>query len=306
MPTAVLIVNYKSYGELGACLASLAPYLSLDDEIVVVDYESDARALDAAIEVGRSAAGRSATASRNAPAGPNVTTLRRADNLGFAAGVNMAAACTRAPYLLLLNPDTSVEGPVVRVLEDWMAGRPDVGVTGARVMNADGSVQATARRFPDVTTAFGGRSTWLTSRFPGNWFSRRNLGARGAQAPVDVDWVSGACLMTRRDLFERVGGFDETFFMYWEDADYCYRLARAGYRCSYVPGVPGVSVRHTGGRSAAHDPALAIRAFHRSAFHLYRKHASPFGQLAAPLVGAGLWLRGEWRLRQALGRGRRG
>lgn len=280
MPAAVLIVNYKSHGELGDCLRSLVPYLSAEDDIVVIDYESDARALDDAIGIGRS-----------------VTTVRRPDNLGFAAGVNMAAACTRAEYLLLLNPDTLVEGPVVRVLEDWMAVHPDIGVAGARVLNSDGSVQATARRFPDLTTVLGGRSTWLTSRFPRNWLSRRNLVARDAHAPVDVDWVSGACLMTRRDLFEQTGGFDETFFMYWEDADYCYRLLRSGYRCSYVP---HVSVRHTGGRSAAHDPSGAIRAFHRSAFHLYRKHASPIGQLAAPFVGAGLWLRGELRLRRAL------
>ncbi|OFW24304.1 MAG: hypothetical protein A3H97_11870 [Acidobacteria bacterium RIFCSPLOWO2_02_FULL_65_29] len=68
--------------------------------------------------------------------------------------------------------------------------------------------------------------------------------------------------------------------------------------------MPGASVRHTGGRSAVHDPSRAIRAFHRSAFHLYRRHASPLGRLAAPVVGAGLWLRGEWRLRQGLGRGR--
>lgn len=296
MATAVLIVNYKAYAELGGCLTSLVPYLSADDEIVVVDYESDARAIDAAIDVGRAV-----TAGRSVTTGPNVTTLRRADNLGFAAGVNMAAACARAPYLLLLNPDTRVEGPVVRVLENWLEAHPDVGVAGARVLNTDGSVQATARRFPDVTTALGGRSTWLTSRFPGNWFSRRNLGAREAQAPVDVDWVSGVCLMTRRSLFDQVGGFDETFFMYWEDADYCYRLIRAGSRCSYVP---SASVRHMGGRSAVHDPSRAIRAFHRSAFHLYCKHASTLGRLAAPVVGAGLWLRGEWRLRQALRSGR--
>lgn len=284
MSTAILIVNYKSYGELGDCLASLVPYLSPDDEIVVVDYESDARVLERAIDVGRS-----------------MTTVRRADNLGFATGVNMAAACARAPYLLLLNPDTSVEGPVVRVLEDWMSARPDVGAAGARVLNTDGTIQPTARRFPDVTTALGGRSTWLTRRFPGNWFSRRNLGAGEARAPIDVDWVSGVCLMTRRKLFDEMGGFDETFFMYWEDADYCYRLAQQGYRCSYVP---ESSVRHAGGRSAAYDPPRAIRAFHRSAFRLYRKHASPFGQLASPLVGAGLWLRGEWRLRRAMRGGR--
>jgi GT2 family glycosyltransferase len=280
LPTAVLIVNYRTYGDLARCLASLAPHLRPSDEVVVVDYESDLIALDAAI---RSAAG------------ARVVTEPRVENLGFAAGVNLAARRTRAPYLLLLNPDALLEGPIVDVLEAWLSAHPDVAVAGARVLNADGTVQPTARRFPDLTTWFGGRSTWMTSRFPGNWFSRRNLVGRDAHAPIDVDWLSGACLMTRRDVFERVGGFDETFFMYWEDADYCYRVAKAGYRRMYVP---LVSVRHAAGRAAAHDRAAAIRAFHRSAYWMYSKHASLPARLVAPMVRCGLWLRGELRVRR--------
>jgi GT2 family glycosyltransferase len=217
--------------------------------------------------------------------------------------VNLAAARARAPYLLLLNPDTVVEGPVVHVLEAWMAAHADVGVTGARVLDADGTLQESARRFPDLTTWFGGRSTWLTSRFPDNFLTKRNLVAGTAVAagqPVDVDWVSGACLMTRRDVFDRVGGFDEGFFLYWEDADYCARVADAGFRRVYVP---TVAVRHAAGRSASHDPAPAIRAFHRSAYRLYWKRASALGRLVAPAVKAGLWLRGEWRVR-SVGRAR--
>lgn len=279
MSTAVLIVNYKSYDELGRCLKSLADYLRPGDEVVVVDYESDAGALSSA--VGTSAA---------------VRVVARPDNLGFAAGVNLAASLARSQYLMPLNPDTTLEGPVIEVLEDWLTGHPDIGVAGSRVLNADGSIQATARRFPNLTTAFGGRSTWLTKRFPSNWLSRRNLGAKDAQAPVDVDWVSGVCLMTPRELFNRLGGLDEGFFMYWEDADYCYRVREAGLRRAYVP---GAAVRHPGGRSARYNSARAIRAFHESAFRLYRKHASPLGKLAAPMVGLGLWLRCEFSLRQA-------
>ena len=253
MSTAVLIVNYKAYDDLTRCLASLSAHLQPDDEVVVVDYESDARALAAAVE------------------GRHVQTLPRPDNLGFAAGVNMAAARSRSPYLLLLNPDTVTETPFMLVLESWMTSHPDVGVTGARVFNENGSVQPSARRFPDLTTLFGGRSTWLTSRFPSNWFSRRNLVGLGSAVPVDVDWISGACFMTRRDVFEQLGGFDEGFFLYWEDADYCRRAADAGYRRMYVP---TASVRHIGGRSAEYSLARAIRAFHRSAFRMYWKHAS--------------------------------
>ena len=284
MSTAVLIVNYRTYDELGRCLTSLARHLASDDEVVVVDYESNRRALGEAVD-GRAC----------------VLTLPRPDNRGFAAGVNLAAAHARSPFLLLLNPDTIVEGPVVRVLEDWLISHPDVGVAGARVLNADGTIQPTARRFPDVTTLLGGRSTWLTDRFPKNWFSRRNLVGRDAASAIDVDWLSGACFMTRHDAFDRVGGFDESFFMYWEDADYCRRLAMAGLRRTYVP---TVSIRHLGGASAELDLPRAIRAFHKSAFRLYWKYASLIGRLFAPIVGPGLWLRGEWRIRQALRRRR--
>jgi GT2 family glycosyltransferase len=277
--TAVLIVNYRAYDALNRCLASLAPYLVADDEVVVVDYESDERELSRAVD-------------GSVP----VVTVRRSDNRGFAAGVNLAVARSRAPFLLLLNPDTIVEGPVIRMLETWLTSHPDVGVAGARVLNEDGTVQRTARRFPDVTTLLGGRTSWLTRRFPENWLSRRNLLAQGASTPVEVDWLSGACLMTRREIFDAIGGFDESFFLYWEDADYCHRVATAGFRRVYVPTPP---VRHLVGGSAQADPAPAIRAFHASAFRLYWKRASFVGRLAAPVVHAGLWLRGEWLARRA-------
>jgi GT2 family glycosyltransferase len=300
LPTAVLIVNYRTYSDLSRCLTSIAPHLRAGDEIVIVDYESDLVSLNAALKQ----LGPSPLVAWSPPATPaetgahptRVVAVPRADNLGFAAGVNLAAAQANAPYLLLLNPDAIFEGPVSEVLESWMTAHPDVGVAGPRILNTDGTVQATARRFPDVTTWFGGRSTWLTRRFPGNWFSRRNLVGRGAGTPIDVDWVSGACLMTPRGLFNQLGGFDEAFFMYWEDADYCFRVARAGYRRTYLP---QASVSHTAGRAAAQEPAMAIRAFHRSAYRMYWKHTSGLGRLLAPAVGLGLRIRGEWRVRRA-------
>ena len=278
MATAVLIVNYRTYDALARCLRSLAPHLAQDDEVIVVDYDSDERRLAVAI-------------AGSIP----VVTLVRTDNLGFAAGINLAAARSRAPFLLLLNPDAIVEGPVVGMLESWLTSHPDAGVAGPRVLNADGTTQPSARRFPGVTTLLGGRTTWLTRRFPKNWLSKRNLLAQDATAPVDVDWLSGACLMTRRDVFDSVGGFDEAFFLYWEDADYCRRVAGAGFRNVYVPAAP---VRHAGGASAELNRAIAIRAFHASAFRLYWKHASIAGRLIAPAARAGLWLRGEWLARR--------
>jgi GT2 family glycosyltransferase len=211
--------------------------------------------------------------------------------------VNLAANRARAPYLLLLNPDTIIESPLLDEMEAWLRADPRTSVVGPRVRNQDGSTQPSARRFPGLSTVLGGRSTWLTRHRPNNWWSRRNLLGLDSRNALNVDWVAGSCLMTRRDVFERVGGLDESFFLYWEDADYCRRVVKAGGRCTYLP---NVSVRHLGGGSARYVLPEAIRAFHRGAFRLYWKHAGVIGRLTAPLVGAGLYLRGELRLRRAV------
>ena len=275
----MLIVNYKAYADLDRALVSLMPFLRKGDEVVVVDHESDR------VEI-------RAIAARH----PSVTLLPFDDNPGFAAGVNRAAERSHAPYLLLLNPDARLEGPVITVLETWLEGHPACGAVGPRILNDDRTVQPSARRFPGFSTVFGGRSTWLTKHFPRNWFSRRNLVARDATAAVDVDWLSGACLMTRREVFTKLGGLDESFFLYWEDADYGKRVSDVGLRSTYLP---NVTVAHAGGISARYDLPRAIRSFHDSAFHLYRKHTGPLGRVASPVAWAGLHLRGELRVWQA-------
>jgi GT2 family glycosyltransferase len=279
MATAVLIVNYRNYADLDRCLDSLTRSVAGDDEVIVVDCESDASQL-----------------AHVAARYPRVVTIPHADNLGFAAGVNLAARRADAPLICLLNPDTVVDEGALATMSQWLAAHPAVSVVGPRVLNGDGTTQPSARRFPGWSTVFGGRSTWLTQHFPHNWVSRRNLLGLDSRDAVDVDWISGACLMTRRDTFTRLGGLDESFFLYWEDADYCRRIAADGGRCTYLP---SVCVRHFANGSAKFDQPRAIRAFHRSAFRFYEKHGGG-GALVTPLVRAGLYVRGELRLRQAM------
>jgi GT2 family glycosyltransferase len=276
---AVLIVNYRVYDELDEALTSLERGLRPGDEVVVFDQAGDPARLEW-------------VTARH----PAVRFIASDENLGFAAGINRAAAATTAPHLLWLNPDTHVEGPLLDVLEAWLDSHPDTGCVGPRVRNDDGSVQESARRFPGLSTAIGGRSTWLTRHFPRNPLSRRNLLAASAAGTVIVDWLAGACLMTPRRIFERAGGLDESFFLYWEDCDYCRRVASAGFSSVYLP---EVNVRHAGGRSAARNPAPAIRAFHASAYRLYTKHVSPIAQIMRPFVRAALWTRGEILARAA-------
>jgi len=275
---AVLIVNYRTYGALDRCLTSLRPYTADDDEVVVVDWATD--------EVQREG-----LAQRH----PSVRFLPREDNRGFSAGVNLASTVTTAPVLLLLNPDTEVQGPIVRTLSAWLEAHPETAVVGPRVLNSDRTIQPSARRFPGLTTALGGRSTWLTRHFPNNWFSRRNLLhelVEPGREFRDVDWLSGSCFATPRAVFDRLGGLDEAFFMYWEDADYCRRATALGFQCHHLP---TTAVIHIGGLSSAQNVARSIRAFHRSAFWLYWKH-EPVGRIAAPLVWAGLSLRAEMKI----------
>ncbi len=267
---SVLIVNYHAYEELAICLDTLHAR-SAGVEVVVVDHASDAAAVTPLVQ-----------------RFPGVNWIASSANPGFAAGVNRAARAARGRYLLLLNPDCIVDQDVCGVLSAWLDAHPGVGVAGALVRDSDGTIQASARRFPGLTTGFAGRTSWLTRIAPGNAFSRSNLlTGPDVTAPKTVDWVSGACMMVRRTAFDLVGGMDEGFFLYWEDADLCARLAARGCTTVYHP---GVSVTHHCGRSSRAS-ARSVRAFHRSALRYFVKHGGWRARLAAPLAFAALQTR---------------
>ena len=264
----MLIVGFHTYDELGRCLASIGTH-EPDVEVIVVDHDADP-------VQGRRLAGDY----------PRVTYIPLSENRGFAAGINRAARLATTPLLVILNPDVELGAPIVAPLAACFDSRPDAGIVGGLVREADGSVQASARRFPDLSTAFGGRTSWLTRVLPGNPLTRRNLSPTNLQAGcAEVDWVTGAFMMVRRDVFESLGGFDERFFMYWEDADLCRRAWRAGWKTLYAP---SAAVTHWTGRASRHAPVRSLVAFHRSVFHYYWKHAGPAGRLVSPLVALGL------------------
>jgi len=266
---SVLIVNYRAYAELDRCLASLGHWQGPDVEVIVVDHASDP------------VQARTISISH-----PWARVLTTAANPGFAAGVNRAAREARGRYLLWLNPDSVLTEDVARPLARWLDAHPDAGIVGALVRDADGSIQASARRFPGWSTVLGGRSTALTRLWPGNPWTRANL-LTGLEVttPRQVDWVSGACLMTRRELDRMLGGLDEGFFLYWEDADYCRRARDSGWQTWYHP---GVEVTHLAGRSSARAPWPSRVAFHDSVYRYFRKHASPTARALTPVVWTAL------------------
>ena len=267
-----MIVNYRSYEELSRCLASLEPLRRGFATVSVVDQESDG-----------------ASAAAVARAFPWAVILERRTNDGFAKGINVGAASGRAPFLLLLNPDCVAGSDFVARLVDFAVEHPEAAIVGPRILNADGTIQGSARRFPDWSTFIAGRSSWLTKKFPKNPLSRWNLPALAEGAGTSrVDWVSGACMLVRRDAFDQAGGMDERFFLYWEDADLCKRLDELGWSTIYFP---DAEVVHAGGRSSVHAYRESLAAFHASALKLFRKHARWPARWLAPLLYVALQAR---------------
>ena len=147
--------------------------------------------------------------------------------------------------------------------------------------------QGTARSFPTAAASIFGRRSFLTRLFPNNRWSRRYLSGREHPdtAPFEVDWVSGAAMMVRRDAIDRVGELDEKFFMHWEDADWCHRMKDAGYGVFCVPA--SRIVHHEGG-SRRGWPPRQLRAFHEGAFRYYAKHHAPWWSPLRYVAAAGL------------------
>ena len=173
--------------------------------------------------------------------------------------------------MVLLNGDAAPIGGALDTLVEFLDAHPGAGIAAPRLENPDGSDQGTARSFPTPAAALFGRRSPLTRAFPRNRFSTRDLSGKPVVdgEPFEIDWVSGACLMAPRAVIDRVGRLDDSFFMYWEDADICRRVKQSGHA---VWCVPAARVVHAEGGSRRGWPAPQVRHFHRSAYRYYAKH----------------------------------
>jgi len=281
-PLAVVIVNYNSGRHLGRCLRSIQDHLT--------DAPWQCAVIDNA----------SGDSSERAAEGfaPRVTVRRNEANLGFARAANQGIAATSGELVLLLNPDCCLLPGAAEALSAELHRYASCAVVGPRVLNRDGSVQASARGDPTMVTGLFGRSSLLTHVFPGSAPVRKDLRVHLAPAAgdgsVEVDWVSGACMLARREALATVGGFDERYFLYWEDADLCRRLRMRGYSVRYAP---RAQVIHEAAGSTNPTPREAIRAFHRSAYTYYATHVatSPW-QPTRSLAWLLLEIRCAWKL----------
>jgi N-acetylglucosaminyl-diphospho-decaprenol L-rhamnosyltransferase len=232
---SIIIVNYHSADFTRSCLQSIqANANQMPIEIVVVDNGS----YDG-----------SGTMVRQEF--PNVLFIQSDTNLGFAGANNRGAEQAHGRFLLFLNPDTEVQEAALLHLICALESNAIAGMAGARLLNSDRSVQTTSiTAFPSILNQTVG-SEFLQRRFPKSRLWGMKALFEQHSEPVQVEAISGACMMIRREAFEAVAGFSSDYFMYAEDLDLCLKLRQAGWKVLYVP---DAIVVHHGGRSSSSRP----------------------------------------------------
>ena len=280
---SVIIINWKSKDYLRECLGSIRRLESgAPLEIVVLDNNS-----------GDGAAQMLATDF------PEVQCISASENLGFARGNNLAARQARGELLLFLNPDTVLMNAAITTLRSEFEAHPEAWIAGPKLLNSDGSVQTSCiQAFPSIANQLLD-SEWLRSRWPRShlWGTRPLVDATPQSCPVDM--VPGACLMIRRDAFERVGRFDERYFMYFEDMDLCRAAKAHGAAVRFVP--RALLTHHGGGSSRQKGNGFAAVNAARSLDLYFRKwngsgHARLYRALLCLAAATRLAL---WRVRAA-------
>lgn len=235
---------------------------------------------------------------------PFIHLLENAGNLGYAAAANQALRTSKAKYVLVLNTDVEIDRDAIDILVEHADHHEDLGVAGPRLLNTDGSIQMSGRRFPSFVDA--SIHAFLGTIWPKNKFSARyRMVDWDRSEDTLVDWVSGAAMLVRRSAAEEVGFFDDGYFMYVEDMDLCYRLWRGGWKVYFCPDAKMV---HHIAQTSSQASAKMIVEFQKSLYRFFDKTYSDTNKRwLKPLVAGGLVVRAggllawDWYCRQRSG-----
>ena len=244
----VVIVAYNSRARLRGCVE---PLVGLADvNVVVVDNASPDRSLDAIADL-------------------PIQAISSARNGGFAYGCNLGWRSGSAPFVLLVNPDATIDERSLRTLVGSLEADERTGIVGPLIVEADGTLDYSQRRFPRLASTYS-QALFLHRFFRrAGWSDEVNRRDEEYARPASPDWVSGACLLVRRTVLEQVGGLDEGYFMYGEDKDLCHGARSLGYDVRFAPEAVCV---HIGGDSLPRATLLPVLASSRVRFA--RKHCS--------------------------------
>jgi GT2 family glycosyltransferase len=266
MQLSVISVNWNSTAYLLKCIESVYAHTrDIEFEIIVVDNASP-----------------DTDADRLKEQFPTITLIKNRVNVGFARANNIGFRASRGEYIVLLNPDTYLLNPAFTLMLRQARSIPTAGVLGCTLFNGDLSIQTTAiQTFPTIMNQLLDLN-FLRDRFPACrlWNFAPLLEGKSGACPVEV--ISGACLMLKRTVFEKVGLFSEDYFMYAEDLDLCLKATRAGFTNYYLP---EGRIVHYGGKSSV--PSRAIVMKWRSILHYLEKYRG-FGYVAAFRVAMAL------------------
>ncbi|MGA7160717.1 MAG: glycosyltransferase [Bacteroidota bacterium] len=254
MDVSVIIVNYNVRDFLSNALVSVFKALEgIEGEVFVVDNASD----DGSCDLIRHSF-------------PQVRLIANGVNVGFAKANNQALALSAGKYLMLLNPDTIVQEDTFRTLIAFFEANDDVGMAGCKILNPDGTLQLPCRRsFPTPWVAFT-KVSGLSSLFGSTkLFGKYNLTYLNPDESYEVDAISGSCMMVRHEVLDKIGGLDESFFMYGEDLDWCYRVQRGGWKVFYVA---DTKIIHYKGESTRRSDIDELKIFYKAMRLFVRKH----------------------------------
>lgn len=258
MKLSIVIICWNDLKVIGDCLKSIyAETHTTDFEVIVSDNGST----DGSIEF----------MHKNYP---SVRVLENAANLGFARGNNVGIRESRGEYVLILNPDTIMHEGTLDRLVSFADRHPEGGAFGCRTLNPDGSYQMSTRPFPSI------KGYWVSAFYlrPLGRISKFFLGEEYRWWDIDlertVDWLSGHCVMFRRDLLQQLNGFDEQFFYHFEEVDLCRRVWNAGYSALFTP---EAVITHIGGQSVARFPVRFELEKLRNCYRYFYKHFGAIG-----------------------------
>lgn len=269
----LIIVNYNSTDYAIQCIDSIyKSALGYKLHIIVVDNASNDNPI------------------RIIKKHPNVDLIYNRENFGFSTAVNIGIEKTSSETLILLNPDTIVSDRFFGKIVSYLNENQDVAIVGPKIFESNGNVQGSARRFPNALSSIFGRKSPVTKIFPNNPVTKREFVCfnHNNDSPIEVDWVSGACMVARKTALKSVGCFDEKYFLYWEDADLCKRLNNAGWRIIYFP---QAEIYHHTGTSSNTAPIASILHFHKSCYLLFNKNAGWLLKIIMPFPLLGLCMR---------------
>jgi N-acetylglucosaminyl-diphospho-decaprenol L-rhamnosyltransferase len=265
----IIIVTYNAGVILYDCLRSLpAGVGDLSSEIIVIDNASQDGIVEQAAEQF-----------------PAVRLIMNPDNRGFAGGNNQGLAEATGEYLLLLNPDVVVEPDSLKIMADFLKEQPEIGVVGPHTVDRNGDLSLTAYG-PYSALSILWQYTGLNRLFPNHLYGKYRQLSAAATQPFEVAWVQACCLLTRREVYGRIGGLDERFFLFAEDPDFCDRAAQTGWKTYFVP---DARIMHLESSVVSRYPERRIRNYHISPLHYFRKRKQP-GQVILLKLGFSLEL----------------